>query len=70
MGMATRPAPDARCREKKWCEPLIEFIDSELADYLPPLAVAPAPSGCCAKTCASVGLSKGEVTVSAAAATT
>ena len=25
-------------REKKWCEPLVEFIDSELADCLPPVS--------------------------------
>lgn len=25
-------------RERKWCEPLIDFIDPELADCLPPLA--------------------------------
>jgi xylulokinase len=25
-------------REKKWCEPLIEFIDPDLADWLPPVS--------------------------------
>ena len=53
-------------REKKWCEPLIEFIDSELADCLPPLASSRRAFGLLRENLRETwGLSKGEVTVSA-----
>ena len=43
-------------REKKWCEPLIDFIDRDLARLRcrrwPARA---ARSGCCARTCARRG---------------
>lgn len=52
-------------REKKWCEPLIEFIDSDLMDCLPPLASSRRAFGLLRENLrAAWGLS-GEVTVSA-----
>ena len=53
-------------REKKWCEPLIEFIDPDLADALPPLASSRRAFGLLRENLREAwGLSKGEVTVSA-----
>ncbi len=53
-------------REKKWCEPLIEFIDSDLADALPPLASSRRAFGLLRENHREAwALSKGEVTVSA-----
>ena len=52
-------------REKKWCEPLIEFIDPDLADALPPLASSRRAFGLLRENHREAwGLSKGEVTVS------
>lgn len=53
-------------REKKWCEPLIEFIDPDLAEALPPLASSRRAAGLLRESLRETwGLSKGEVTVSA-----
>ena len=53
-------------REKKWCEPLIEFIDPDLAGALPPLASSRRAFGLLRENLREPwGLSKGEVTVSA-----
>lgn len=53
-------------RERKWCEPLIEFIDSDLRDALPPLASSRRAFGLLREKLRQTwGLSKGEVTVSA-----
>jgi xylulokinase len=53
-------------REKKWCEPLVEFIDPDLADALPPLASSRRAFGLLRDSLREAwGLSKGEVTVSA-----
>lgn len=53
-------------REKKWSEPLIEFIDAELAEALPPLASSRRAFGLLRESLREAwGLSKGEVTVSA-----
>ncbi len=53
-------------REKKWCEPLIEFIDPDLHDALPPLASSRRAFGLLRESLRQAwGLSKGEVTVSA-----
>ena len=53
-------------REKKWCEPLIEFIDPDLAEALPPLASSRRAFGLLRENLREAwGLSKGEVTVSA-----
>ncbi len=52
-------------REKKWSEPLIEFIDSDLHDALPPLASSRRAFGLLRENLREAwGLSKGEVTVS------
>jgi xylulokinase len=53
-------------REKKWCEPLIDFIDPDLANALPPLASSRRAFGLLRENLRNDwGLSKGEVTVSA-----
>jgi xylulokinase len=53
-------------REKQWCEPLIEFIDPDLAGALPPLASSRRAFGLLRENLREAwGLSKGEVTVSA-----
>ncbi|MEA3209171.1 MAG: xylulokinase [Chthoniobacter sp.] len=53
-------------REKKWCEPLIDFIDSDLNDALPPIASSRRAFGLLRENLREAwGLSKGEVTVSA-----
>ena len=53
-------------REKKWCEPLVDFIDSDLHDALPPLASSRRAFGLLRENLREAwGLSKGEVTVSA-----
>lgn len=53
-------------REKKWCEPLIDFIDSDLHDALPSLASSRRAFGLLRENLREAwGLSKGEVTVSA-----
>ncbi|HYR58322.1 MAG TPA: xylulokinase [Chthoniobacteraceae bacterium] len=53
-------------REKKWCEPLIEFIDSDLLDALPTPASSRRAFGLLRESLRQEwGLSKGEVTVSA-----
>ena len=52
-------------REKKWCEPLVDFIDSDLHDALPPLASSRRAFGLLRENLREAwGLSKGEVTVS------
>ena len=53
-------------RTKTWCEPLIEFIDPDLAEMLPPLASSRRVAGLLRDSLREAwGLSKGEVTVSA-----
>ncbi len=53
-------------REKKWSEALIEFIDPDLADALPPLASSRRAFGLLRENHREAwGLSQGEVTVSA-----
>lgn len=53
-------------REKKWCEPLIEFIDSDLMDCLPPLASSRRAFGLLRDSLReSWGLTRGDITVSA-----
>ncbi|HEV7867938.1 MAG TPA: xylulokinase [Chthoniobacteraceae bacterium] len=53
-------------REKKWCEPLIEFLDPDLADCLPPLASSRRAFGLLRENLREAwGLSQGEVTVGA-----
>ncbi len=53
-------------REKKWCEPLIDFIDPDLLQALPPLASSRRAFGLLRENLRQAwGLSKGEVTVSA-----
>jgi xylulokinase len=53
-------------REKQWSEPLIEFIDPDLAEALPPLASSRRAFGLLRESLREAwGLSKGEVTVSA-----
>jgi len=53
-------------REKKWCEPLIDFIDPNLLQALPPLASSRRAFGLLRESLREAwGLSKGEVTVSA-----
>jgi xylulokinase len=53
-------------REKQWCEPLIEFIDPDLLQALPPLASSRRAFGLLRENLRQAwGLSKGEVTVSA-----
>ena len=53
-------------REKKWCEPLIEFIDPDLLQAFPPLASSRRAFGLLRENLREAwGLSKGEVTVSA-----
>jgi xylulokinase len=53
-------------REKKWCEPLVEFIDPDLGEMLPPLASSRRAFGLLRENLREAwGLSKGEVTVSA-----
>lgn len=53
-------------REKKWCEPLIEFIDPDLMQALPPLASSRRAFGLLRENLREAwGLSSGEVTVSA-----
>lgn len=53
-------------REKKWSEALIEFIDPNLIDALPPLASSRRAFGLLRENLREAwGLSKGEVTVSA-----
>lgn len=53
-------------REQKWCEPLIEFIDPDLQQALPPLASSRRAFGLLRESLREAwGLSKGEVTVSA-----
>ena len=43
-------------RTRKWCEPLIEFIDPELAERLPAIASSRRkPSAFCATACANRG---------------
>jgi xylulokinase len=53
-------------RERKWCEPLIDFIDSSLGEALPPLASSRRAFGLLRESLRTEwGLSNGEVTVSA-----
>ena len=53
-------------RERKWCEPLIEFIDPDLQQALPPLASSRRAFGLLRENLREAwGLSQGEVTVSA-----
>ncbi|MEO8353758.1 MAG: xylulokinase [Chthoniobacteraceae bacterium] len=53
-------------REKKWCEPLIEFIDDDLAEALPSVTSSRRAAGLLRESLREAwGLSKGEVTVSA-----
>jgi xylulokinase len=53
-------------REKKWCEPLVEFIDPDLGEALPPLASSRRACGLLRENLRSDwGLSKGEVIISA-----
>ncbi len=53
-------------REKKWCEPLIDFIDSDLSEALPPLASSRRALGLLRQNLRGEwGLTKGDVTVSA-----
>src|SRR5215204_459559 len=53
-------------REKKWCQPLIDFIDPDLEGALPPLASSRRALGLLRENLRSDwGLSQGEVTISA-----
>jgi xylulokinase len=52
-------------REKKWCEPLIDFIDSGLSEALPPLASSRRAFGLLRENLRGEWGLKGEVTVSA-----
>ena len=53
-------------REKKWCDPLLEFIDPDLADVLPPIASSRRAFGLLRQNLRTDwGLTKTEVTVSA-----
>jgi xylulokinase len=53
-------------REKKWCQPLIDFIDSDLEEALPPLASSRRAFGLLRESLRTEwGLSTGEVTISA-----
>ncbi|HEX8297329.1 MAG TPA: xylulokinase [Chthoniobacteraceae bacterium] len=52
-------------REKKWCEPLVEFIDSELADCLPPISSSRRAFGLLRENLREAWGLTGEVTVSA-----
>lgn len=53
-------------RAKKWCEPLVDFIDPDLPEALPPLASSRRAFGLLRENLREAwGLSKGEVTVSA-----
>jgi xylulokinase len=53
-------------RERKWCEPLINFIDPSLGEALPPLASSRRAFGLLRESLRTEwGLSNGEVTVSA-----
>lgn len=52
-------------REKQWCKPLIEFIDDELEETLPPVTSSRRAAGLLRESHREAwGLSKGEVTVS------
>ena len=64
---ATPPAPAcSTSATKKWCEPLCDFIDPDLAECLPRRS-APrgARSACCATACARSGASPKSTVVSA-----
>jgi len=53
-------------REKKWCEPLIDFIDPDLMEALPPLASSRRALGLLRQNLrGDWGLTKNEVTISA-----
>jgi xylulokinase len=53
-------------REKQWCQPLIDYIDSDLAGALPPLASSRRVFGLLRENLREEwGLSSGEVTISA-----
>jgi xylulokinase len=53
-------------RERKWCEPLIDFIDPSLREALPPLASSRRAFGLLRESLRTEwGLANGEVTISA-----
>jgi xylulokinase len=52
-------------REKKWCEPLIDFIDSSLGEALPPLASSRRAFGLLRESLRTEWGLSGEVTISA-----